>query len=279
MDFHQYISGCLKTQRACHSIISINMTTKQIVLITGANRGIGYGVARKLAREYPDYHVIIGSRDASQGREAVASLLAAAAEEEEGGLSASSLSSIEIDVTSDTSIAAAKTAVEQQYGRLDVLINNAGIALDTKEKDTLSLREIMQRTYDVNVVGAAVVTDAFIPLLEKSTNPRIVFVSSITGSLHNATPQSGVPYYRMPYLAYRSSKTALNMVMLHYNGWLHEKGFKVNAACPGHIGTNLNSFQGAGTLEEGAVNIVRLAVLGKDGETGTFTSKEGEIPW
>jgi NAD(P)-dependent dehydrogenase (short-subunit alcohol dehydrogenase family) len=248
------------------------MTSKAIVLITGANRGIGYGVARKLAREHPNYHIIIGSRDASQGREAVQTLLA------EEGLSSPSISSIELDVTSDTSISAAKQSIEAEHGRLDVLINNAGIALDVKEKGKLSLRTMMQRTYDVNVFGAAVVTDTFIPLLEKSSNPRIVFVSSSIGSLTAAADVTN-PWSKDPFLAYKSSKTAMNMIMLYYNGLLHDKGFKVNAVCPGYIGTNLNSFRGTGTVEDGAVNVVRLAVLGTDGETGTFSATDGERHW
>ncbi|EED17513.1 short-chain dehydrogenase, putative [Talaromyces stipitatus ATCC 10500] len=243
------------------------MSTKEIVLITGGNRGIGYGVARKLSREYSNFHVIIGSRDANQGREAVSSLLA------EEGLSGSSISSVELDVTSDESISAAKKTIEEQHGRLDVLINNAGIALDVKEKGKLPLRTIMQRTYDVNVIGAALVTEIFVPLLEKSANPRIVFVSSEIGSLTSAADPS-TPWFKDPFLAYKSSKSSLNMVMLWYNALLAEKGFKVNAACPGYVATNLNSFHGTGTVEDGAVNIVRLAVLGKDGETGTFSAKE-----
>lgn len=248
------------------------MTSKAIVLITGANRGIGYGVARRLIREHPDYHIIIGSRDATQGREAASTLRA------EEAASSPSISSVELDVTSDTSITAAKETIEAEHGRLDVLINNAGIALDVKEEGKISLRTMLQRTYDVNVFGAAVVTDTFIPLLEKSDNPRIVFVSSSLGSLtYSADPEK--PHSKPSFLAYKSSKTSLNMVMLFYSSLLGEKGFKVNAACPGYIGTNLNSFRGTGTLEEGSINIVRLAVLGKDGETGTFTAKDGSRPW
>ncbi|EEA23861.1 hypothetical protein TMatcc_006934 [Talaromyces marneffei ATCC 18224] len=248
------------------------MTSKAIVLITGANRGIGYGVARKLAREHPNYHIIIGSRDAAQGREAASSLLA------EEASSSPSISSVELDVTSDTSISAARKTIETEHGRLDVLINNAGIALDVKEKGKISLRTMMQRTYDVNVFGASVVTDTFIPLLEKSDNPRIVFVSSTLGSLTFASDPS-TQYSNELFPTYRSSKTALNMVMLYYNSLLHKKGFKVNAACPGYIATNLNSFHGRGTVEEGSMNVVRLAVLGKDGETGTFSASDGVRPW
>lgn len=150
------------------------MSGPNIVLITGGNRGIGLGVARNLALQYPDYTVIISSRSLEEGKKA-ASLLNAE------GLT--SVTSIEIDVTSDASVSAAKNHIEESYHHLDVLINNAGIALDIKDREKYSLREMMKRTYDVNVFGAAAVTEAFIPLLEKSSNPRIVFTSSTVGSL------------------------------------------------------------------------------------------------
>lgn len=239
-----------------------------IVLITGGNRGIGYGVARKLAKDYPDYKVIIGSRDPEQGREAVSSLAGE-------GLS---VSSIELDVTSDDSISAAKDLIEKEHGHLDVLMNNAGIALDVKEKG-LPMRTLLQRTFDVNVFGAAAVTETFIPLLEKSSNPRIVFTSSIVGSLTSASDFNGYLGKSTEFPSYRSSKSSLNMLMLHYASLLRDKGFKVNAACPGYVGTNLNSFHGTKTIDEGALNLVRLAVLDKDGENGTYSNIDGAISW
>ncbi|CEL00429.1 hypothetical protein ASPCAL00031 [Aspergillus calidoustus] len=245
------------------------MSPTNIVLITGANRGIGYGVARNLAKQHPDYLVIIGSRDAVKGQEAASALNAE-------GLT--SVTSVEIDVTSDDSIAATKVYIEEKYQRVDVLINNAGIALDIKDRGKYPLREMMQRTYDVNVFGAASVTQAFIPLLEKSENPRIVFTSSTVGSLARASDLTN-PWATAPIPAYSTSKAALNMLMVYYANILREKGFKVNASCPGHIGTELNSYRGTGTVDEGAANLVRLAVLGKDGETGTFSTSHGPRPW
>ncbi|KAL2831602.1 putative retinol dehydrogenase [Aspergillus pseudoustus] len=189
-----------------------------------------------------------------------------------------SVTSIEIDVTSDESIAAAKASIEAKYHRLDVLINNAGIALDVKDRPKYSLREMMKRTYDVNVFGAAAVTEAFIPLLEKSDNPRIVLTSSTVGSLARTSDLTN-PWATARIPAYSSSKTALNMLMVYYANILREKGFKVNASCPRHIGTDLNSYRGTGTVDEGAANLVRLAVLDKDGETGTFSTAQGPRPW
>lgn len=245
------------------------MSETNIVLITGANRGIGYGVARNLAKQHPDYLVIIGSRDAAKGQEAASSL-------NSEGLS--SVTSVEIDVTSDESVAAAKAYIEEKYRRLDVLINNAGIALDVKDRGKYPLREIMKRTYEVNIFGAAAVTEAFIPLLEKSKNPRIVFMSSTVGSLERTSdPTNPWATARIP--SYSTSKAALNMLMVYYANILRDKGFKVNASCPGHIGTDLNSYRRTGTLDEGAANLVRLATLGKDGESGRFSMAQGPRPW
>ena len=245
------------------------MSETNVVLITGANRGIGYGVARNLAKQHADYLVIIGSRDAAKGQEAASALNAE-------GLP--SVTSVEIDVTSDESISAAKAYIEEKYRRLDVLINNAGVALDVKDCGKYPLREMMKRTYEVNVFGAAAVTEAFIPLLEKSKNPRIVFTSSTVGSLERASdPANPWATARIP--AYSTSKAALNMLMVYYANILREKGFKVNASCPGYIGTDLNNHRGTGTLDEGAANLIRLATLPEDGESGTFSTAEGPRPW
>ncbi|CEJ62862.1 hypothetical protein PMG11_11347 [Penicillium brasilianum] len=245
------------------------MSETNIVLITGANRGIGYGVARNLAKQHVDYLVIMGSRDLSKGQEAVSALNA------EG---ISSVTSVEIDVTSDESVAAAKFYIEEKFGRLDVLINNAGIALDVKDRGKYPLREMMKRTYEVNVFGAAAVTEAFIPLLEKSRNPRIVFTSSSVGSLGRTSDLTN-PWATAQIPAYSTSKAALNMTMVYYANILREKGFKVNASCPGHIRTDLNNHRGTGTLDEGAVNLIRLATLPKDGESGTFSTAQGPQLW
>ncbi|CRG88791.1 hypothetical protein PISL3812_05826 [Talaromyces islandicus] len=248
------------------------MPEQTVVLITGGNRGIGYGLARKLAREQPDYHIIIGSRDADQGIKAASSLSDTS--------SVATVSSLQLDVTSDTSIAAAADLIQQRHGRLDVLVNNAGIALDVKEKGKgTPIRSLMQRTFDVNVFGAAAVTDAFIPLLENAkSTPRIVFTSSSVGSLAHAADLTN-PWSKVPIPAYRTSKAALNMLMLSYAAILHDKGFKVNASCPGHIGTDLNDYRGTGSIDDGAVNLARLVTLGEDGETGTFSTAEEVRPW
>lgn len=125
----------------------------------------------------------------------------------------------------------------------------------------------------VNTFGATLTTEAFIPLLKASPAPRIVFVSSSIGSL------ALHPDYPVGLPIYRSSKAALNMIMLHYAFKYKDAGWKINAACPGFCATNLNNYGGKDTPENGAVNAVRLATLGDDGETGTFSNKEGIVAW
>jgi len=247
-----------------------------IVLVTGASQGIGLQLVRVLSTPatHPGYHVIIGSLTESEGLDAVSKLL-----KED---SSRSLSQVTIDVTSDQSIASAVGFVTDAFGRIDVLVNNAGVLLDDISSPFTS-REIFEKTYSVNVFGPVAVTDAFTPLLSKSTspNPRIVFMSSRLGSLHtNAKPKdrSGGKWFP----AYRSSKCALNMLMLHYSRLFRERGWLVNASDPGLSKTQMTANQDdsiKGTVEQGARNAIRLATLGVGAETGTFTNNDGVVEW
>ena len=179
-------------------------------------------------------------------------------------------------VTSDESIAAAAQQVTTKFGHLDVLINNAGISLEDDDKSLSgpALRTTYKDVFAVNTFGAALTTDAFIPLLGESPAPRVVFISSDISSL---TDRWNNPVF-LP--VYRSSKAALNMIMLHYAvKYKSSSKWKVNACCPGYCATNLNAFAGTNTPASGALNAVRLATLGLEGETGTFSSKEGPISW
>ncbi|KAK9482633.1 short-chain dehydrogenase/reductase [Lipomyces starkeyi] len=241
--------------------MSASMASK-IVLITGANQGIGFEIAKSLSSK-PGYHVLMGSRDAHRGIKAAKDL-------KDQGLD---VEPITIDVTSDDSLASAAHQITSKFNRLDVLINNAGVSINEENISGPVLRTSYHDTFAVNAFGAALTTEAFIPLLSASPTPRIVFMSSITGSL---THRWGIPV-DLP--VYRSSKAALNMLMLHYAFKFKDAGWKVNASCPGYCATNLNDFAGTDTPENGALNAVRLATLGDDGETGTFTSKEGVIAW
>ena len=233
-----------------------------IVLITGANQGVGFETAKKLAKEQPGFHILMGSRNTERGQAAAAKLQAENL----------SVEPITIDISSDESIIAAAKEVEAKFGHLDVLINNAGIAIDDQFQGFAGYRELMQTTYNTNVFGTMVTTEVFITLLEKSSLPRIIMVTSTLGSVALDAVPGIAPIYR-------STKSALNMLTVQYAHRFRKKGWKINANCPGYLATNLNNFRGDGTAESGAINISRLATLGKDGETGTFSNKEGLCPW
>ncbi|GAB7350166.1 hypothetical protein MBLNU459_g0831t1 [Dothideomycetes sp. NU459] len=242
---------------------------KNIVLITGANQGIGYQIAKKLASsEYPDYYVLLGSRDLEKGGKAATEI---------GG---KNISAIQIDVTDRASIAAAKEKVDQEYGKLDVLINNAGVLTDLRVDASYPLGRAMQDAFATNVSGVADTIESFAPLLKKAEIPRIVMVSSRAGSLSYRSEQHKT-YTTTKFVtpAYDCSKAALNMLTLYYTN-AYGEGWKINASCPGFRPTNLSNFdENAGSIEEGALNAVRLATLGKDGESGTFSNLENALSW
>jgi NAD(P)-dependent dehydrogenase (short-subunit alcohol dehydrogenase family) len=231
-------------------------------LVTGANKGIGKEIARQLAGA--GLTVFVGSRDAGRGRRA--------AEEIGGGARA-----LVLDVTDDASIEAAAAAV----GSLDILVNNAGITVDG-EPATGAGVDSFRRTYETNLFGVLAVTNAFLPALRRSARPRIVNISSGTGSLAWSTG----PDARFPVLgagaAYRSSKTALNALTVFYAQALAGDGFKVNALAPGLRATDLNerARTSGGDPAEAAAGAVRLALLPDDGPTGEFLSWDGTpVPW
>jgi NAD(P)-dependent dehydrogenase (short-subunit alcohol dehydrogenase family) len=241
------------------------MPSSQIsALVTGANNGIGREVARQLA--VMGHTVHIGSRDAARGREAVRDI---------GGDSHLQI----IDVTDADSIAAAAAKVDS----LDVLINNAGINLDNLTAPEAAV-DTFRRTYETNVFGVLAVTNAFLPALRRSAHPRIVNVSSGTGSIGWSTgPNPQFPYETGgSSAAYRSSKTALNALTVYYAQALAGEGFKVNALAPGLRATNLTpgAASRGGDPAEAAAGIVRLALLPDDGPTGGFFSWDGSpAPW
>ena len=244
-----------------------------IAFISGANTGIGRAVATQLAKDH-SYHVIIGSRKAAAGEEVADALIAE-------GYSASS---VQLDVCSDESIAAATSNIERQFGLLDVLINNAGVLLDyvpevLEANKGLSTRELFTKTFSTNVIGVACLTEACLPLLRKSESPRLVFVTSRMGSLAVSTDKT-TPFYTTDYKAYDSSKAALNMLMLNYARVLEEDGAMVNAVCPGLVKTNLTNHHPWGSSTElGAQRIVELATASKGGPTATVSDLKGSVPW
>jgi NAD(P)-dependent dehydrogenase (short-subunit alcohol dehydrogenase family) len=227
-------------------------------LVTGANKGIGKEIARQLAAV--GHTVWVGSRDATRGERAV---------EEIGG----EARLLVLDVTDATSIAEA----ERQVGTLDILINNAGISGDgeTADRDDVGT---FRRIYETNVLGVVAVTNAFLPALRRSAHPRIVNISSGTGSLAWAIgPQFP---HRGTYAAYRSSKAALNALTIYYAHALADDGF--NAFAPGLRRTDLNATAAAsgGDPAEAAAGAVRLALLPDDGPSAEFFSWDGTpVPW
>jgi len=249
---------------------TINPTTK-IVLVTGANQGIGLEVVRQLS-VMKDHHILLGSRNAQKGADAAASLQKDAPEG-----TTLPITPITIDVTSDDSISAAASKVKAEFGRLDVLINNAGISSED-ESTNATPREVWNSVFNTNVFGAQIVTEAFITLLSLSSSPRIVYVSSNLGSIGwLLNPKNEYAGTLLP--AYRSSKAALNMIAAYYANSYREKGWKVNTVCPGYTATNLNAFAGFQSVKDAAVVVVDKATLGDDGPTATFSDMHGEIAW
>ena len=240
------------------------MADKKIVLITGANKGIGKEIARQFGTA--GMTVLIGARDPERGEAAARELTA-------GGADARFIA---VDVTAPDGLAAAAAQVERDFGRLDVLVNNAGIALEGPA-DGLTL-DLLRQTYETNVFGVYSVTEAFLPLLRKSGAGRIVNMSSELGSLtSNSDPDWG--FAAVKPLAYNSSKAALNMMTVIWADQLKDTPIKVNSANPGYVATDLNGHSGPRTVEQGATVAVHLATLPADGPTGGFFDENGILPW
>ena len=242
------------------------MAEKKVALITGANKGIGKEIARQLGAQ--GMTVLLGARDAGRGEEAATELKASGADAH----------AITLDVTDEASISAAAVKVESDYGRLDVLVNNAGIALDGGGPASALDVDTLRRTYETNVFGVFAVTQAFLPLLRKSEAGRIVNLSSGLGSLaQNSDPTW--QYAGVKAAAYNSSKAALNMITVIFAAELKDIAIKVNAADPGYTATDLNQHSGPRTVAQGATAAVRLATLPADGPTGGYFDEDGVVPW
>ena len=246
------------------------MSEQKTALITGANRGIGFETARQLGQK--GFKVLVGARSEESGKEAEAKL-------KDEGFDAEF---ILLDVDDAETHKSAAKYVEENYGKLDVLINNAGISLEfdgsgniTPASQTSS--EIFRKTFDTNFFNTIEVTQTFVPLLKKSDAGRIVFLSSGLGSLNlHSDPNSPIYNYKVP--AYDISKTALNGYAVHLAYELKDTNIKVNAAHPGSVLTDMNP-NGDLTVEEGAKTSVDLATLPADGYTGKFIHLGSELPW
>lgn len=243
------------------------MTQDTIALVTGANKGIGYEVARLLGEA--STVVLVGARSEERGTQAVARLA-------DLGVEARYL---KLDVTDQADIDAAAKWIETAYGQLDVLVNNAGIAHPADHAGPSSTPlPVLREMFETNVFGVVAVTNTMLPLLRRSQAGRIVNVGSELGSLATVSdPHS--PWYPFNMLAYNASKSALNAITVAYAKELADTPIKVNAGNPGHCATDMNGNTGFRSPAEGAVEIVRLATLDADGPTGGFFRDGAPMPW
>jgi NAD(P)-dependent dehydrogenase (short-subunit alcohol dehydrogenase family) len=244
----------------------VNNTDQRIALITGANKGIGHEIARQLGKL--GYIVLVGSRDKKRGQGATDALKAA-------GVDAHLLI---LDVTHQPSIVRAGTLITQEYGRLDVLVNNAGAIHDKVLKPSETPLETIREVFETNFFGTVALTETMLPLLRKSAAARIVNMSSALGSLSvMSDPASFGGEYRV--LGYGTSKAALNAFTVYLAHELRGTGIKVNAVHPGWIKTDMGGADATGTVEQGADTPVWLATLPEDGPTGGFFHERKPMPW
>lgn len=251
------------------------MHQQSVALITGANKGIGLAIANQLAAH--GLTVLVGSRNLARGQAAAATINGSA-------------HAIQLDVTDPASIAAAAACVDRDFGRLDVLVNNAGIA--HAGDPNLSLAEIVQSgrasvasldavraVFETNVFGAIAVTQAMLPLLRASPAGRIVNISSGRSSLALAADPGEARRRAMFGVTYSASKAALNAVTLAFAVDLAATRIKVNAVAPGFTVTDMNHGEGRRSVEDAAREPVRMALLDADGPTGGFFDDSGPVPW
>jgi NAD(P)-dependent dehydrogenase (short-subunit alcohol dehydrogenase family) len=243
------------------------MTTnadKKIALVTGANKGIGRAIVQGLARD--GFLVYLGARDVERGK-ATAAELSADGE----------VRFVQLDVTDASSVRTAAQTIESEAGRLDVLVNNAGISSAPGARFRVPAEETVENlraVFETNVFAVVTVTNAFMPLLRRSNGGRIVNVTSKRGSIGEEGAWVG-----RPNMAYSTSKTALNALTVHYARSLAETSIKVNGAAPGHVATDFNGFRGSRTPEQGAAVALRLAQLDSDGPTGLVFEDDAQLMW
>jgi NAD(P)-dependent dehydrogenase (short-subunit alcohol dehydrogenase family) len=235
----------------------------EIALVTGGNKGIGEALVRRLAAE--GLTVYLGARDPARGHEAAERIAASGAD----------VRFVALDVTDEAQVSAAVARIDAEAGRLDVLVNNAATNASRVAPADVTVDDV-RRTFDVNVFGVVTVTRACLPLLRRTPGARIVNLSSPLGSLGMlADPDSPVAGAAM--LAYSSSKAALNALTLLYANALRDEKILVNAVNPGFVMTDMTGGRGFLTADDGAEAPVRLALLGPDGPTGTFSGRPADF--
>ena len=241
-------------------------------LVTGANKGIGYEVAKILAAQ--GIHVFMAARSLDKINAAVAEL-------QRSGLS--HVEGIQLDVTDQQSVDAARIRIGEKVPHLDILVNNAGISGGLQQSALNASIAQFQEVYETNVFGVVRVTQAFVDLLQSAPAPRIVNVTTAMASLSLAADTSG-PTYHSKLAVYQSSKAALNMYTVNLAYDLRDTAFKVNMVCPGYTQTDFTNHQGTSTVEEAGQRIAKYALIGADGPTGKYISEEyfpepASCPW
>lgn len=247
-----------------------------VALVTGANQGIGFEIAKGLISA--GMTVLVGARNTERGEQAADAL-------GEGAVA------VQLDVTDQISIANAARHIRTEFGRLDVLVQNAAIAavpgrlfesaeeLAAANRPSVVRLDDMRKVWDTNVFGVLAVYQAMVPILRDTPGARIVNVSSGMGSLTLAS-NADFPVRELFDVSYSASKTALNALTVAMAIELEDLGIKVSAVSPGHTRTRLTGFSGPDSVEEGAAEAVRVALLGADAPTGTFTHATlGRLPW
>ncbi|MEO6980044.1 MAG: SDR family oxidoreductase [Mucilaginibacter sp.] len=241
-------------------------------LVTGANKGIGFEVAKILAQN--GIFVYLGVRNLENGKAAVEKLKV------EG---INNVEAVQLEVSDQRSVSKARRIISAKTTVLDILVNNAGIGGGFPQSALNATIDQFRNVFETNVFGVATVTQAFIDLLKKSDEPRIVNVTSSMGSLTLAADPSS-PGYDFKLAVYQASKSALNMYTINLAYELRDTAFKVNAVCPGWTKTDFTGGQGTSTPEEAGARIAKYALIGQDGPTGKFISEEYfpeplNIPW
>lgn len=241
-------------------------------LVTGANKGIGFEIVKQLAQK--GFFVYLGCRKLENGLAAVAKLKAE-------GLSG--IKAVQLNVTDQASVDAARKVIGEQTEILDVLVNNAGISGAFEQSALETTKDEYHTVYDTNVFGVISVTQAFIDLLKRAPEPRIVNVSTAMASMSMAADIYGNNFPKR-FVVYQSSKAALNMYTVNLAFELRDTSFKVNAVCPGYTKTDFTGHQGTSTPEQAGERIVKYTLIGRDGPTGQFFSEEyfpapANCPW
>ena len=243
---------------------------KKVALVTGANKGIGFEIAKKLSKA--GCTVILGARNEKLGQEASKKL------NDESGNGNGKSEYVNLDLLKPETIEKAFTHVKEKYGRLDILVNNAGIIDRGDGNPGKAVIESVEATMRTNFVGPLRMVQTMLPLLEKSEGASVVNVSSGLGSLVGNSDRTS-PYADVKYIGYSASKAALNMMTVQLAYELKDTNIKVNSVCPGYCATDLNNHQGVETAESGSIEATRLALLGKDAPSGQYLNKEGALPW